>query len=516
MEKKDPQGATGLKRSGRGTKKVPGGVRWLEAGSEQPSTSDLDVSEPSQPSKEAEARKPDSSRPSGEVAVLGSGPSRPSGEVAVLGSGPSRPSGEVAVLGSGPSRPSGEVAVLGSGSSRPSVEVAVLGSGSSRPSGEVAVLGSGPSQPPGEVAGRSLQSGTYPAVINTPCPGTGLSRASTSCSGRPKGKKSQRWDEMNILSTYHPPGKDYGFMKVDEPRTPYHRLQDSLEDLPAGSHMVTPEALAERFATMDNFYPKVLQYGDNRYSESPDNFTKTYSSDFDHHRKAHYDEAKFLKSQKTLPLGNNQSCTGGGVIVSSGGRGVMPDLEPRPVERASKRGSARGVKDETGLVANRGILEAKDSHTGRNQPPATATTKSEKEMGHQRKEYYSKGRYLRSSSQPELEDDIDEELKDSSSISLPMSTEVRRLDFTESPFQGHKAESTLMVAVTPGTPLPSGPQVVSGWCQWLVTRGLSWQSSEGPQRKSENNPNPCHQSNYRRETLQLQWNQEEETRQWKM
>ncbi|XP_024895881.1 arf-GAP with coiled-coil, ANK repeat and PH domain-containing protein 1 isoform X4 [Pteropus alecto] len=312
--------------------------------------------------------------------------------------------------------PSGVVLSHGSGHPLHSGGVVIRSPGSSWPSGVIAVLGSGPNQHPGEVAGHSLGSGTYPGGFNAPFPGTSISRTSglgsegsgvhnsgcsprsgstclhhhKPCEDRPRSilknssstlmhkspteekKKSQHWDEMNIVATYHPVDKDYGFMKVDEPSTPYHRLQDSDENLLAGSsHTVTPEALAERFATVDNFCPKVLQYGDNRSSGSSDNFSKTYSSTF------------------------------------------------------------------------------------RNLSPASTTITLDKM---QRKEYYSKGRYLRSCPHPELEEDMEDEQQNSSTSLNGASensirTEVRLLDHMGSPLQDHKAiENSLRMTVTPLQP----------------------------------------------------------------
>ncbi|XP_027713042.1 uncharacterized protein LOC114039462 [Vombatus ursinus] len=85
------------------------------------------------------------------------------------------------------------------------------------------------------------------------------------------------------------------------PATPHIlRLEDSDEDLRAGtSQAVSPEALAERLASLDSFCPKVLQFGDNKNTGCEDKLTsKKMQKDFEWHRKARYDEGKYLKAQK--------------------------------------------------------------------------------------------------------------------------------------------------------------------------------------------------------------------------
>ena len=57
--------------------------------------------------------------------------------------------------------------------------------------------------------------------------------------------KSTKFDEMNIIETLHPPDKDYGHMKIEEPKTPFNYYDDAVE-AETVEHGVDPGLLKSR------------------------------------------------------------------------------------------------------------------------------------------------------------------------------------------------------------------------------------------------------------------------------
>ncbi|KAH9493085.1 Protein phosphatase inhibitor 2 [Bulinus truncatus] len=159
-------------------------------------------------------------------------------------------------------------------------------------------------------------------------------------------KKEIEWDEMNILATYHPPDKDYGFMKVDEPPTPYNRAAVSdTEDDPSSERKgsisslgeLDPALLAKRLEDKGESSKEKHFYGINDDDDESEHENETEEERqkrkaFLLKRKMHYNEFQAVQLAKKLMAeeDDDDDNGGGGRSAESSEKANNKSVKPKP------------------------------------------------------------------------------------------------------------------------------------------------------------------------------------------
>uniref|UniRef100_A0A0P4WU89 Protein phosphatase inhibitor 2 n=1 Tax=Scylla olivacea TaxID=85551 RepID=A0A0P4WU89_SCYOL len=132
-------------------------------------------------------------------------------------------------------------------------------------------------------------------------PKKGILKNSSSFEGNERHReKGTKWDEMNILATLHPKDKDYGHMKIEEPKTPYTKYNEGHSDDEQDG--LDADLLAKKIQLGGNELPKALVEPEveEELSEEESAEEREKRKIFEMKRKQHYNEYYAVKLARKL------------------------------------------------------------------------------------------------------------------------------------------------------------------------------------------------------------------------
>ncbi|CAL1593501.1 unnamed protein product [Knipowitschia caucasica] len=155
---------------------------------------------------------------------------------------------------------------------------------------------------------KNKNSGTHAQTLSTEGPGD-VPEQVAGFTEDDQQKKSTKWDEMNILATYHPADKDYGLMKIDEPSTPYNRMVGDDDDgvlSDSDGQALTADDLASKLIAAEGSEPRFMKDEEEEEESSeeeeeemsPEEHAK--KKQFQMMRKMHYNEGLNIRLARQL------------------------------------------------------------------------------------------------------------------------------------------------------------------------------------------------------------------------